>query len=407
MAPQFYDPNSPDEQEVALPSAPLIKLSENAVLQPPLTRRGTGPGLIAFLPSPSSYAIKTGEKSLDPEPVQKWAEEGFAVLGVTDIGSGSGWSVQDAFTKGIDALLNLKELDTKDKFAVYVYDPEILSMVLSTLPTDPRLVCLVCIGSPTSVPIVPAFVHSFANALPPAKAETVTVHRYNHTSPHFILPQAADYEPGSATVAHSRTLVFLRKMLGGPVFDIEAIWEEHTYFEFEVRSVAKTMGTMVAEPYVNHVPTMTGGVGREALTAFYRDHFIFANPADTELQLVSRTVGSDRVIDEFIFKLTHDRTVDWLLPGVPPTGKKLEIPFIGVINVRGDRLYHEHIWWDQATALKQAGVLPSHLPYPYPDGKQKLRLPVAGVEAARLLVDETDGKSNEMFGSDWGIQRDE
>ena len=149
---------------------------------------------------------------------------------------------------------------------------------------------------------------------------------------------------------------------------------------------------------------------------------------------MSRTVGSDRVIgpyrltralsdfsclaDEFIFKLTHDRVVDWLLPGVPPTGKKLEIPFVGVVNVRGDRLYHgghvtlswlltilsfvlEHIWWDQASALLQAGVLPSHLPYG--SEGQKLRLPVAGSEGARLLVDETDGKSNAMFGADWGV----
>jgi len=116
MAPQSYDPDSPDEQDVALPSAPLITLSENVVLQPPLTRRGTGPGLITFLPS-SSFAARTGKKPLDPEPVQKWAEEGFAVLGVTS--TGSGWSVEDAFTKGIQALLDLKELDTKDKFAVY------------------------------------------------------------------------------------------------------------------------------------------------------------------------------------------------------------------------------------------------------------------------------------------------
>jgi len=104
---------------------------------------------------------------------------------------------------------------------------------------------LVCIGSPASVPSVPAFVHSPGNVAPPATAQTITVHRYINPSPYFILPQAADYEPGSATVAHSRTLVFLRKMLGGPIFDIEAIWDEHTYFEFEVRSVAKTMGTMV------------------------------------------------------------------------------------------------------------------------------------------------------------------
>lgn len=69
---------------------------------------------------------------------------------------------------------------------------------------------------------------------------------------------------------------------------------------------------MVAEPYVNHVPTLTGGIGHAKLSDFYRHHFIFNNPADTELEPVSRTVGVDRVVDEFIFKCTHDREVDWL-----------------------------------------------------------------------------------------------
>lgn len=72
------------------------------------------------------------------------------------------------------------------------------------------------------------------------------------------------------------------------------------------------MGTMVDEPYVNHVPVLTGGMGRDALTAFYRERFIFSNPADTALELVSRTVGVDRVVDEFVCSLTHDRVVDWL-----------------------------------------------------------------------------------------------
>ncbi|KAJ3809407.1 NTF2-like protein [Lentinula aff. lateritia] len=400
MAPLCYDPDSPDELEVALPSSPLITLSNNAYLQPPLTRRGTGPGMIAFLPPSSAYKPNIG-KPLDPEPVQKWAEEGFAVVGVT---SGEGWSIEEALTKGVDALLSLEELDTRDKFAVYVYDPNAVSEVLLQIQqvNDTRLSCIVAIGNPEKLPSVPTYLHLPPTANHPHIATTIS-HRFTK-SPYFLLPQSAEYVPGEATLAHSRVLEFLRRILGGPVFDIEAIWEEHTYFEFEVRSVAKTMGTMVAEPYVNHVPTMTGGVGRKALSAFYRDHFIFANPADATMIPVSRTVGSDRVVDEFIFKLTHDRVVDWLLPGVPPTGKLLEIPMMGVINIRGDRLYHEHIWWDQATALFQAGILASHIPYPTPEGQKMLRLPVSGAESARMLINEMDGNSNAMLGSDWGIR---
>lgn len=403
MAPSHYDPNSPYEQLVTLPSAPLIHLSSNAVLQPPLTRRGTGPGLIVFLPPDGAFKPSNrAEKPLDPIPIEKWAEEGFAVCGITV--SDVGWSVSEGLKQGLDALLALKELDTRDKFGIIVYDPRVISAVISLLDSDARLACVVVYGSSTSSIPVPALFHLPASQSPPPETN-VKVHKYTNTSSYFVLPQAEDFDPGSAGVAHSRTLVFLRQVIGGPIFDIEAVWEEHTYFEFEMRSVAKTMGTMVAEPYVNHVPTMTGGVGRKNLTEFYRDHFIFSNPADTSLQLISRTVGADRVVDEFVFHMTHDKTVDWLLPGVPPTGKKLAIPMLGVINVRGDRLYHEHIWWDQATCLLQAGLIPTHISYPLPDGQQQLRLPVAGNECARLLVDETDGKSNEMFSSDWGIKK--
>ncbi|KAL0580900.1 hypothetical protein V5O48_001094 [Marasmius crinis-equi] len=403
MAPSFYDPNSADEQEVSLPSAPLLILSKNVVLQPPLTRSGSGPGMIMFLPPEGSFNRRTNlGRPLDPEPVQKWAEEGFAVVGATipEEDANDGWSIPEVLTKGVEALLSLKELDVKDKFAINVYDPRILPLVIQAMSQDVRLACLVAFGSPPTNSPVPSSVHLPSGLQSPDKPPNITIHQYATGSLHFVLPQSADYNPGFASLAHSRILVFLRKILGAPIFDIEAIWEEHTYFEFEVRSVAKTMGTMVAEPYVNHIPTMAGGVGRKNLTEFYRDHFIFANPADTELQLVSRTVGSDRIIDEFVFKLTHDRVVDWLLPGVPPTGKKLEIPFVGVVNVRGDRLYHEHIWWDHASALLQVGVLPSHVPH----GDKRLRLPIAGVEGARLLVDETDGTSNEMLGDSWGIQ---
>lgn len=127
-----------------------------------------------------------------------------------------------------------------------------------------------------------------------------------------MLPSHTSFHPPSASVSHTRTLTWLKPLTGGPYFDLEAIWEEHCLYEFGERAVEKTMATMVQEPYVNHIPTMTGGVGRERLTAFYANHFIFNNPDDTRLELVSRTVGVDRVIDEFIFVFTHDRMIDWL-----------------------------------------------------------------------------------------------
>lgn len=153
----------------------------------------------------------------------------------------------------------------------------------------------------------------------------------------------------------------------------------------------------------------SGGIGKDRLTAFYTHHFIFANPDDTSLSLVSRTVGSDRVIDEFIFSLTHDREVPWLLPGIPATGKKLEIPFTSIVAMRGDRLCHEHISWDQATALKQLDLLPEFVPFKGSiDGREagegkrfEVRLPVVGKEGAAKLVDEGCGESNTLMGESW------
>ncbi|KAF9451993.1 hypothetical protein P691DRAFT_772602 [Macrolepiota fuliginosa MF-IS2] len=406
MAPKTYDPNSESEQAPPLPSAPLRILAPNIVLQPPLTRRGSGPGVVLFLPDASKLQPRIGPKPLDPEPIQKWAEEGFAVVAVTLIDFQRS-SLNSTLKQAFDALLALDGLDVRDKFAVIVYDdnPGLLGDLyrLEGLP----IACLLSYHTSSDVdclsPRVPTLLHLTRKIDP---LENTTIHFYSAQSSHFVLPQSLDYDPGNAALAHSRSLVFLRRWLGGPFFDLEAIWDEHCYFEFEVRSVAKTMATMVQEPYVNHIPVMTGGVGRAALTAFYRDHFIFCNPDDVRLQVVSRTVGADRIVDEFIYHITHDRTVDFFLPGVPPTGKKLSVPMIAVVNIRGDRLYNEHIWWDQATALQQAGLLPTHLPFSGPNGTSSmLRLPVAGVECAHMLLDEAAGKSNEMIGIGWGVQQ--
>ncbi|KAL2700172.1 hypothetical protein AAEP93_008695 [Penicillium crustosum] len=166
------------------------------------------------------------------------------------------------------------------------------------------------------------------------------------------------------------------------------------------------MATMVPESYVNHVPNLTGGIGRAHLSHFYLNHFIFNNPDDTVLELISRTVGTDRIVDEFIFVFTDVKQMDWMIPGIHPTGKHVLVPFTSVVNIRGDRLFHEHIAWDQATVLIQLGLLPEYLPFPYtlPDGpvpvqgKQfEYRVPAVGAESAAKLQNEHEVPSNQMF----------
>lgn len=152
------------------------------------------------------------------------------------------------------------------------------------------------------------------------------------------------------------------------------VWEGHLQCEFANRDAAATVATMSDDNYVNHVPVMTGGRGRDEMLAFYGSHFIPKMPADTQLTPVCRTVGQERVIDEMIFAFTHDIVMDWMLPGITPTGRWVEIPLVVVVQLRAEKVVCERIYWDQASVLVQIGLLdPSHLP-------------VAGAETARKVL---------------------
>lgn len=191
----------------------------------------------------------------------------------------------------------------------------------------------------------------------------------------FARAGSSHYDKPASLMAHERSIAALKREIG-PHFNLSALWEEHIRHEFDTRDVPATMATMVAEPYVNHIPTMTGGVGAKELSRFYQHHFVHGNPPDMKLIPISRTIGALQIVDEFIMCFTHSTEIDWMLPNVAPTGKYVEIPMLGVIKFRGDKLYHEHIYWDQASVLVQIGLL-------NPEG-----LPVAGVETARKLLDE-------------------
>jgi carboxymethylenebutenolidase len=204
--------------------------------------------------------------------------------------------------------------------------------------------------------------------------ELITIYEYPGVDHAFARKGGDHWHKPSAMMAYSRSLALFRQVLG-PRYNLSALWDKHCEHEFVTRDVRATMATMVAEPYVNHIPTMTGGFGHDHLARFYKYHFIPKTPKDTKLIPISRTVGADRVVDEMLFCFTHDIEIDWMLPGIPPTGKYVEIPLVAIVNFRGDKLYNEHIYWDQASVLVQIGKLD-------PQG-----LPVAGVETARKLLD--------------------
>jgi len=152
-------------------------------------------------------------------------------------------------------------------------------------------------------------------------------------------------------------------------------WEAHMKGEFADKDVDETMRTMVEPAHVNHVPTMTGGTGFEAIRAFYGAHFIPKMPADTKVTPVSRTIGETQIVDEMIFSFTHTVQMDWMLPGVAPTGRRVEVPLVAIIGFKDGKVQYEHIYWDQAAVLVQLGMLNAKA------------LPVAGAETARKVLD--------------------
>ena len=143
---------------------------------------------------------------------------------------------------------------------------------------------------------------------------------------------------------------------------LSSAWDQHLASEFAAKSADQALATMTAEPHVNIVPLMIGARGRIELHDFYANHFLSQIPPDMETITVSRTIGQDRVVDELVARFTHSICMDWLLPGIPPTGKRVELPFVVIVQFEGDKLAHEHLYWDQASVLVQVGLLERTLP---------------------------------------------
>ncbi|KIW97222.1 uncharacterized protein Z519_02614 [Cladophialophora bantiana CBS 173.52] len=308
--------------DITKPPKPLPQPSPQVIrpgltLQKPLTRSGrNGPGIITLVPD----VAEENRTHLDgvPSLLIKWAEEGYVVA---EIQASALASDPEILSYTVDALKQCEMCENTDRIGLVVYDHTLLnSAVDSQFRRQPGIAAaVVYVDAGVSVPqiSVPALLLHIAGPPPPSGLSPSTsggrtYHYSTVSSFRFATPFTPEFHYNSEAVSHTRNLTFLKPKLDGPYFDLETIWEEHTYYEFADRSVQHTMSTMVQEPYVNHVPTLTGGVGRELLTQFYRDSFIFSNPADTELELISRTIGIDRVVDEFIFKFTHTQDVPWL-----------------------------------------------------------------------------------------------
>ena len=209
----------------------------------------------------------------------------------------------------------------------------------------------------------------------------VTLHDYPRQDHAFARRDGAHYNAAAAELADLRTLEFFVRHLGvGARFTqsqkfLSDVWDEHMACEFAVGDTEETLRTMVPDAYVNHIPVLTGGVGHEELREFYSKRFIPRMPPDTEVTPISRTIGTDQLVDEMVFKFTHTMEMDWMLAGIAPTGKRVEVPLIVVVRFQSGKLAHEHIYWDQASVLVQLGLIDAET------------LPVVGIDSARKALD--------------------
>ena len=152
-------------------------------------------------------------------------------------------------------------------------------------------------------------------------------------------------------------------------------WDEHLRTEFSAHSADEAIATMAANPLINQVPVMIGGNGKEEVYAFYAKYFLSQIPPDMEMTPVSRTIGQGRLVYEIVIRFTHTIPMDWMLPGIPPTGKRVEVALVVIVHFRDGKLAHEHIYWDQASVLVQLGLIDA------------ATLPVCGADTARKALD--------------------
>ena len=168
---------------------------------------------------------------------------------------------------------------------------------------------------------------------------------------------------------------------------LSSVWDTHVGAEFGAKDANQAVATMTADAYVNLIPLMIGARGRDGVRDFYAKHFLPQLPPDIEIVPVSRTIGQNQVVDELIIRFTHSIRMDWLLPGIAPTGKRVQIPVVAIIRFEGDKIVREHLYWDQASVLVQLDLLDR-------------ALPVRGGEIAAQVLDPAQPMNELIHGGD-------
>jgi hypothetical protein len=332
-----------------------------------------------------------------------WQEDGFDVQFLH-----FNRAEKDAYIKRLQSLD--KGLGLTEAYAIVCYG-DAASIVLQVAMKPMHKCCAIVAFYPPQLPDpnhkypsmlnVTVHVAGLSQKCPPPEKCAWKCYRYEHCAFGFADPTSQNYSEGDANLAGSRSLISIRR---GSKREVEiepvadAAWQGKYEIEDPEEGSLAIVGQMTQNsPHVTILPTLEGGVGRKKLQEFYQEFFIPSLPEDFNIRIVSRTVGVDRVVDEMILSFTHSDDMDWILPGVPPTDKFVEIAVVSIVAVRGGKLVSEHMYWDQASVLMQVGLLdPKAVPKKMRDEGLK-RLPVVGREATKQIVEPRHNAYNGLL----------
>ncbi|MCJ1386819.1 hypothetical protein MMC17_009947 [Xylographa soralifera] len=283
--------------------------------------------------SPRLYIGAEGP-NFDEKIMSDWRDEGFNVFYLPY----NGISYKKLYTNQVriiqSRLLSRKSLLSEDDAIGY---GAAAAVMLEACSTPIAKLSTIIAYYPTELPKTTAsYPQGLEILLHTVGPQKVTLecksYMYSHADAGFAEAGRGTYDKACAGLAWSRTLGAIRSSFGIQV-DLEEVWENHLALEFATKDVDATMKTMVPEPYVNHIPTLIGGVGYEDLYRFYKDFFIPGNPPSMTIRLLSRTVGTDRVVDEMYVRFKHTQEIPWMLPGVAPTVLEVEVALVSVVCI--------------------------------------------------------------------------
>ncbi|KAL4778985.1 hypothetical protein BJX76DRAFT_365689 [Aspergillus varians] len=313
--------------------------------------------------------------------------------------------------------------------ALVAFYPEPLEVASSSQPRlPPSTTAASTASSPAyeTVPVLPIQIHLAGSLNQPFaiwddtnKRHRCHVHFYPESEPGFAESTASPvYDPISARLAWSRTLECLKRGFGWPggggnweAPEPELVWEgywrniyESATRQSQFASSPDMLHLMVGggsgdpdfdeRTCVNCLPSGAGGSSPPEIASFYSSQFVPSGPPSQHIRLLSRTTGVDRVVDELMLTFEHTEEIPWLLPGVPPTGRSVRIPLVMTVSFMAGKIARHNIYWDQASALVQIGLLdPTLIPSgfkatgPNREGRDVIdRMPVVGGEAANSFV---------------------